>query len=156
MRSAAADLVLSAARADIDHLDPLRREWAGFMLAHNPTRTRVLPSEEPMPTTREILHARDEVYAPQPPVPDSVKNCKFVDDAAYEILIRSAWRVPGSVASDGQATFFDPAEPIHTGPGELDETRHETEAGGLIAVALMAAVIFGIPFAVWLWRGGMQ
>lgn len=147
MRSPTASRVLSAAQADIDHLDPLRREWAGFMLAHNPTRTRVLPSEEPMPTTREILHARDEVYAPQPAVPD---------DASYEALIRSAWRVPGRVASDGQATFFDLAEPIHTEPGELDETRHETEAGGLIAVALMAAVIFGVPFVVWLWRGGMQ
>lgn len=147
MRSPTASSVLSAAQADIDHLDPLRREWAWFMLAHNPTRTRVLPSEEDMPTTREILHARDEVYDPQPAVPD---------DAAYEALIRSAWRVPGSVAADGQATFFDPAEPIPTEPGELDETRHETEAGGLIAVALMAAVIFGIPFAVWLWRGGMQ
>lgn len=147
MRSPTASRVLSAAQADIDHLDPLRREWAGFMLAHNPTRTRVLPSEEPMPTTREILHARDEVYAPQPAVPD---------DASYEALIRSAWRVPGRVASDGQAAFFDPAEPIHTEPGELDETRHETEAGGLIAVALMAAVIFGVPFVVWLWRGGMQ
>jgi hypothetical protein len=96
---------------------------------------------------RDIYAARDEVYDPQPAVPD---------DAAYEALIRSAWRVPGSVAADGQATFFDPAEPIPTEPGELDETRHETEAGGLIAVALMAAVIFGVPFVVWLWRGGVQ
>ena len=154
MRSAIAARVLSAAHADLDHADPLRREWARFVVRANsltkPPRTapaRVLPSEEDMPTIREILHARDEVYDPQPAVPD---------DAAYEALIRSAWRVPGSVAADGQATFFDPAEPIPTEPGELDETRHETEASGLIAVALMAAVIFGVPFAVWLWRGGMQ
>lgn len=81
---------------------------------------------------REFYVARDEVYAPQQAVPD---------DASYEALIRSAWRVPGRVASDGQATFFDPAEPIHTEPGELDETRHETEAGAGFVVGIAVAAL---------------
>lgn len=86
-----------------------------------------------MPTIREILHARDEVYDPQPAVPD---------DAAYEALIRSsAWRVPGSVAADGQATFFDPAEPIHTEPADLDDAKRSTEAGAGFVVAVAVAAL---------------
>lgn len=83
---------------------------------------------------REVYAARDEVYAPQSAVPD---------DAAYEALIRSAWRVPGSVAADGQGTFFDPHEPIHTEPADLEDAKHSTEAGAgfVIAVAVAALAI---------------
>ena len=81
---------------------------------------------------REFYAARDEVYAPQLAVPD---------DASYEALIRSAWRVPGSVSADGQATFFDPAEPIHTEPADLDDAKHATEAGAGFVVAIAVAAL---------------
>ena len=45
---------------------------------------------------------------------------------------------------------YAPQEPIETEPAELDEAKHETEAGGLFAVALFALAVVGAPFLVWL------
>ena len=44
---------------------------------------------------------------------------------------------------------YDP-QPIETAPAELDEAKHETEAGGLFAVALFALAVVGAPFLAWL------
>ena len=45
---------------------------------------------------------------------------------------------------------YAPQEPIETEPAELDEAKHETEAGGLFAVVLFALAVVGAPLLVWL------